>query len=253
MHLRCSNPDCTATLDLHDRALSCPACADLLEVATGSVTVTPHDLKRMWLQRRSSYAPIDAPLTELPNRTLARDRIAEAVANARRLNTKVAVFLIDIDHFKSINDSLGHTTGDLLLQRMGERLRATLREQDTVARLGGDEFLAVLNAIQGSDEIAAMADRVLRTIAGGFVVHDRPQATTCSIGISIFPDDGDEAETLIKNADTAMYVAKDSGRNAWQIFGGHMHTTVVERWQLQNSLPQALETNPTVHALSTTG
>ena len=199
--------------------------------------------ERKAAEQRVQFLAYYDSLTELPNRTLARDRIAVAVANARRLKTKVAVFLIDIDHFKSINDSLGHTTGDLLLQRMGERLRATIREQDTVARLGGDEFLAVLNAVRGSDEIAGMADRVLRTIAGGFVIHDRPQATTCSIGISVFPDDGDEAETLIKNADTAMYVAKDSGRNTWQIFSGDMHTTVVERWQLQNSLPQALESD----------
>ena len=199
--------------------------------------------ERKAAEQRVQFLAYYDSLTELPNRALARDRIAVAVANARRLDTKVAVFLIDIDHFKSINDSLGHTTGDLVLQRMGERLRATIREQDTVARLGGDEFLAVLNVVRGSDEIVATADRVLRTIAGGFVIHDQPQATTCSIGISVFPDDGDEAETLIKNADTAMYVAKDSGRNTWQIFSGDMHTTVVERWQLQNSLPQALESN----------
>ncbi len=199
--------------------------------------------ERKAAEQRVQFLAYYDSLTELPNRALARDRIAVAVANARRLNTKVALFLIDVDHFKSINDSLGHTTGDLLLQRMGERLRATIRAQDTVARLGGDEFLAVLNAVRGSDEIVAMADRVLRAIAGGFVIHDRPQATTCSIGISVFPDDGDEAETLIKNADTAMYVAKDSGRNTWQVFSGDMHTTVVERWQLENSLPQALESN----------
>ena len=183
------------------------------------------------------------PLTKLPNRVLACDRLTIALANARKLQTKAAVLFIDVDSFKTINDSLGHSTGDVLLQRLADVLQDNIRDGDTVARLGGDEFLVILNSIQSDEQIKAAAENFLHAMAGPFFVRDRVLRTTCSIGISVSPDDGHDVETLIKNADTAMYAAKESGRNTWQRFSGDMNARAVERWQLENGLHQALENN----------
>ncbi|MGB8731945.1 MAG: EAL domain-containing protein, partial [Candidatus Sulfotelmatobacter sp.] len=182
-------------------------------------------------------------LTGLPNRTLLQDRLATALAGARRRKDKVALLFLDLDRFKLINDSLGHSFGDLLLQEVAQRLKKWAREQDTVARLGGDEFLIVLNGVKNIADAAVAADRMTKSMTSGFVVQGRPLNITCSLGISVFPEHGTNSETLIKNADAAMYFAKENGRNNFRFFTKDLSAQAVERLTLENSLRPALEKN----------
>jgi diguanylate cyclase (GGDEF)-like protein/PAS domain S-box-containing protein len=179
-------------------------------------------------------------LTGLPNRTLLQDRLAKALAGARRHKHKVALLFLDLDRFKDINDSLGHSVGDLLLQEVAERLKRWGREQDTVARLGGDEFLITLTQVQDLSDVAIAAERLMDAMTAEFVVQGHSLNIGCSIGISIFPEHGTDCETLIKNADAAMYGAKDSGRNSFRFFAEDMNVQAVERLSLENSLRLAL-------------
>ncbi|MGA9801715.1 MAG: EAL domain-containing protein [Terriglobales bacterium] len=180
-------------------------------------------------------------LTGLPNRTLLRDRLSQALASARRRKDKVALLFLDLDRFKDINDSMGHSAGDLLLKEVAARLKRWAREQDTVARLGGDEFLIVLTDVKDIPGAAVAAERLMDAMTAEFVVQGHPLMVSCSLGISIFPEHGADGETLIKNADAAMYSAKDYGRNNFQFFTGEMNSEVVERLTLENSLRLALE------------
>jgi diguanylate cyclase (GGDEF)-like protein/PAS domain S-box-containing protein len=180
-------------------------------------------------------------LTGLPNRVLLRDRLAAALENSRRWTNGTAVLFVDLDQFKIINDSLGHSVGDLILQQAAERLKHCVREADTVARIGGDEFLIVLSSARSRDEVTAVADRILDSVAEEFQINGRSLRVTCSIGISVFPEHGEDAETLIKNADAAMYSAKDHGRSAFRFFTELMNAEVVERLTLENSLREALD------------
>jgi diguanylate cyclase (GGDEF)-like protein len=180
-------------------------------------------------------------LTGLPNRTLLKDRLSKALASARRRKDKVALLFLDLDRFKDINDSLGHSVGDLLLKEVAERLKTWAREQDTVARLGGDEFLIVLTSVRDIPCAAIAAERLMDTMIAEFVVQGHPLMVSCSLGISIFPEHGADGETLIKNADAAMYSAKDYGRNNFQFFMEDMTAEVVERLTLESSLRLALE------------
>jgi len=179
-------------------------------------------------------------LTGLPNRTLLQDRLTKALAGARRQKDRVAVLFLDLDRFKDVNDSLGHSVGDLLLQEVGERLQEASREQDTVARLGGDEFLVVLPSIKDIPDAAVAAERLMDKIASEFVVQGHVLNVGCSVGISIFPEHGTDSETLIKHADTALYNAKENGRNNFQFFTAYMNAEVLERLTLENSLRLAL-------------
>ncbi|MFZ0913879.1 MAG: EAL domain-containing protein [Candidatus Korobacteraceae bacterium] len=180
-------------------------------------------------------------LTGLHNRTFLRQVLAKALASTRRQDQKIAVLFLDLDRFKIINDSLGHSFGDLLLQQVAERLKRCVREEDTVARVGGDEFLIVLAALESVTEATIAADRILNGIAAEFLIEDQRLNVTCSIGVSIFPEHGMDGETLIKNADAAMYCAKEKGRNTFQFFTEDMNIQVVERLTLENSLRLALE------------
>ncbi len=180
-------------------------------------------------------------ITGLPNRTLLRDRLSKALASARRRKDKVALLFLDLDRFKIVNDSLGHSAGDLLLKEVAARLKRWAREQDTVARLGGDEFLIVLTDVKDIPGAAVAAERLMDAMIAEFVVQGHPLMVSCSLGISIFPEHGADGETLIKNADAAMYSAKDYGRNNFQFFTGDMNSEVVERLTLENSLRLALE------------
>jgi diguanylate cyclase (GGDEF)-like protein/PAS domain S-box-containing protein len=187
-----------------------------------------------------SLAYFDA-LTGLPNRTLLRDRLSKALAAAHRQKNKVALLFLDLDRFKTINDSLGHSVGDLLLQEVAERLRSCTREQDTVARLGGDEFLIVLTNVKDIQTVAVAAERFMDAMTAEFVIQGHTLRVSCSVGISIFPEQGADSETLIKNADAAMYSAKDGGRNNFRLFTAHMNAQAMERLTMENGLRLALE------------
>jgi len=182
-------------------------------------------------------------LTGLPNRRLLQDRLVKAIASARRRSELVAVLFLDLDRFKIINDSLGHSVGDLLLKEAAERLKRQVRDQDTVSRVGGDEFLVVLSSIPDIEAAAAAADRIVNAMSAEFRIQDRSLRVSCSVGISIFPEHGNDAETLIKNADAAMYGAKESGRNRFRFFSEAMNAQVVERSMLEQGLRVALDRN----------
>jgi diguanylate cyclase (GGDEF)-like protein/PAS domain S-box-containing protein len=192
-------------------------------------------------EERIQYLAYYDALTGLPNRTLLQDRLAKTLAGARRQKDKVALLFLDLDGFKNINDSLGHSVGDLLLQEVAERLKTWGREQDTVARLGGDEFLIMLTNVKDVPDAAVAAERLMDAMTAEFVVQGHVLTVSCSIGISIFPEHGTDCERLIKNADAAMYNSKECGRNNFRFFTEDMNTQVVERLTLENSLRLALE------------
>ncbi|MGB3575776.1 MAG: PAS domain S-box protein [Candidatus Sulfotelmatobacter sp.] len=180
-------------------------------------------------------------LTELPNRALLQDRLSKALANARRQKDRVALLFLDLDRFKDTNDSLGHSLGDLLLQNVAERLKRCAREQDTVARLGGDEFLIVLTNVKEIADASVAAERFMQAMTAEFVVQGHSLSINCSVGISMFPEHGTDGEILIKNADAAMYSAKESGRNNFRFFTEDMNAQGVERLTLGNGLRLALD------------
>ena len=199
--------------------------------------------KRKLAETKVVYLAYYDALTGLPNRSLVQDRLLQAIAAARRSSDMVAVLFLDLDRFKVINDTLGHATGDLLLQEVAERLRRNTREQDTVARVGGDEFLAVLNGVRDISDAAKAAERIVNTLTDTFMIQGRSLKVSCSLGISVFPQHGDECEILIKNADAAMYGAKESGRNRYHCFTEEMNAQVLERSSLEHRLRLTLERN----------
>jgi len=197
--------------------------------------------ERKAAEKQVQYLAYYDALTGLPNRTLFRDRLTKALASARRRKEKVALLFFDLDRFKTINDSLGHSVGDLLLKEVAERLKGWAREQDTVARLGGDEFVVVLTGIKEVADIAVAANRILNMMATEFAIQGQLLRVTCSLGISVFPDHGPDAEALLKSADAAMYYAIDKGGNNFQFFTQDMNARAMERLTLENSLRLALE------------
>jgi diguanylate cyclase (GGDEF)-like protein/PAS domain S-box-containing protein len=208
---------------------------------TGAVIVF-HDVSesRAMMQQMSHWAQHDA-LTDLPNRLLLHDRLTQAIALASRKGTKLAVLFLDLDGFKHINDSLGHPTGDQLLRLVAARLQAVVRASDTVSRQGGDEFVVLLPEIKHVDDAALSAEKILSSLIRLHTVGTHELLVTASIGISIFPADGLDAETLMKGADTAMYQAKATGRNAYKLFKQTMNVRAVERQYLEGRLRGALE------------
>jgi diguanylate cyclase (GGDEF)-like protein/PAS domain S-box-containing protein len=180
-------------------------------------------------------------LTGLPNRMLFNDRVSQAVVLAPRHMKNVAVLFLDLDGFKHINDSLGHPIGDKLLQSIAKRLVDCVRDSDTVSRQGGDEFVVLLSEVEQSEDASITASRMLRAVAGAHSIDQHDLHVTASIGVSVYPDDGLDAETLIKNADTAMYQAKENGRQSYQFFKPAMNVRAVERQSIEESLRRALE------------
>ena len=180
-------------------------------------------------------------LTNLPNRVLLNDRITLAIALARRSDIHPALLFLDLDKFKHINDSLGHAVGDQLLKAVAQRLVDCVRESDTVSRHGGDEFVILLADERRPQDAAVTADKILVALSTPFRIGEQELHTSTSIGISIFPVDGSDAATLIKNADTAMYHAKEKGRNNYQFFHHAMNTRAIERQLIESSLRRALE------------
>lgn len=179
------------------------------------------------------------PLTGLPNRRLLRDRFAQLLAAAEREESEIAVIFLDLDHFKRINDSLGHSVGDDLLCEVSGRLAAAVRRIDTLARLGGDEFIFALPGIHAA-AAAEVARRLLEVCITPFVVGGHELTITPSLGISVYPQDGRDLETLLKNADAAMYKAKEVGRNTFQFYASEMNTATLERLLMESNLRRAL-------------
>lgn len=180
-------------------------------------------------------------LTGLPNRDLLTDRVKQAMTHARRFKVTVALLFIDLDHFKNINDSLGHAAGDELLQAVAQRMSNCVRDGDTVARLGGDEFIILLPALNGVADAATVANKILLALEPPFQLRGQKTFSSASIGISIFPNDSAEMEDLLRNADTAMYHAKAIGRNNYQFFTYTLNETVQKRMHLERLLRQALD------------
>jgi len=180
-------------------------------------------------------------VTNLPNRLLLNDRITQSIALALRQNKSLAVIFLDLDRFKYINDSLGHETGDKLLRSVSKRLLASVRGSDTVSRQGGDEFVILLSEISHPEDAAKSAKKILLSLSAPHSIAGQDLHIDGSIGISVYPEDGKDAETLIMNADTAMYHAKGTGRNNFQFFKGDMNLRAVERQSLESSLRHALE------------
>jgi diguanylate cyclase (GGDEF)-like protein/PAS domain S-box-containing protein len=182
-------------------------------------------------------------LTGLPNRLLLRDRIEQAIAKARRDGNRVGVVFVDLDHFKLINDSLGHHVGDRLLLEVAGRLMTCIRSHDTVARQGGDEFVLVLTEQHGVEDSLAIVNRLLEVISQPWVDEGQEYGLSCSVGISCFPQDGDDPDALLRCADAAMYKAKESGRSTYHVYTPELNQAISERLELENNLRHALDRN----------
>jgi diguanylate cyclase (GGDEF)-like protein/PAS domain S-box-containing protein len=214
----------------------------LVTAAIRDITVrkkAERHLARMMAQ--ISHSAQHDSLTGLPNRLLLNDRIDQAIALAHRCKCKVAVLFLDLDGFKHINDSLGHSAGDELLRSVAKRLQGCLRAPDTVSHQGGDEFVLLLQDLRKPEDASLVASRVLKAVAGGHSLGKHLLHVTASIGVSLFPDDGLNAETLVMNADTAMYQAKENGRGCYKFFRPEMNVRAVERQSIEEDLRYALE------------
>ena len=207
------------------------------------MTGTSTDItKRKAAEERAEFLATRDALTGLPNRVLLHDRLEQAVVNAARMHTGFGFMFIDLDRFKTINDSLGHHVGDELLKRVASRLTACVRASDTVARLGGDEFAVILENLRDDHDEGAqqVADKMIEAMAAPLIIDNQPLNTSCSIGISLFPNDGKDTATLMKHADVAMYYAKGKGRNNYQFFSAEMNARAQERLSVENYLRLAL-------------
>ena len=232
--IRCDGLECAiedSAAPIHDRRGQ----------VTGAVIVF-HDVTaaRAMSFRMSHLAQHDS-LTDLPNRLLLNDRLTRAIASARRNGNRLAVLFVDLDRFKDINDSLGHAIGDKLLQSVAERLVARVRNSDTVSRPGGDEFVVLLSELEHPEDAAVCAKKMLTALTAPHRIAQHDVHVTVSIGVSTYPEDGQDAETLVKSADTAMYQAKENGRNNYEFFRQDMNIRAVERQSLEGSLSRALE------------
>jgi diguanylate cyclase (GGDEF)-like protein/PAS domain S-box-containing protein len=208
---------------------------------TGAVMVF-HDVSvARAMNLKMSYLAQHDSLTDLPNRILLNDRLAEAIALSARHKRKLAVLFLDLDRFKHINDSLGHAIGDRLLKSVALRLFTCVRSSDTVSRQGGDEFVILLWEVRHGEDAAVIADKMLQALRVPHHIDHHELHVTGSIGIVTYPDDGEDEETLLKNADFAMYHAKESGRDNYQFFKSDMNVRAIERQSLEGDLRHAIE------------
>ena len=197
-------------------------------------------------ERKETEARIDFlahhdPLTGLPNRVLFRDRFSLATAWSERSGCKVALLYVDLDHFKTINDTLGHPVGDQLLQQVAQRLRQCVRETDTISRQGGDEFLIALTDIHDLEAVSRITTKVIDALGAPFNIEGHELAATVSMGVAVWPDDGQNFDALLQRADTAMYQAKAAGRNTYRFYTAQMNAQALEQLQLRTALHWALD------------
>ena len=211
------------------------------ELAATNLRLQEEVAERQQAEERVMHLANHDALTGLPNRRLLIDRLGQALALAHRERQHVAILFMDLDRFKTINDSLGHMVGDALLQTVAQRLSEILREGDTVSRLGGDEFVVVLPNLDRPKDAERVALKLVEALARPFEPGGHELRVSASIGISLFPEDGTDTESLLRNADSAMYHAKDMGRNNYQFFLEQMNVTAAERLRLENDLHRALE------------
>lgn len=209
----------------------------LLTELTANISYALEYIKK---EEKLNYLAYHDVLTGLPGRTLFHDRLVQAVTNAHRHGDKLGVLFIDLDHFKNINDSLGHYVGDMLLKQVAALFTACMREDDTVARLGGDEFVVILASMASEDEAWMVSQKILKLMTEPFTIEAHELFVTCSIGIALYPKDGDDAKTLLQSADGALYLAKNKGRNNAQFCTAEMNAKALERLTLESELRQAI-------------
>jgi diguanylate cyclase (GGDEF)-like protein/PAS domain S-box-containing protein len=218
----------------------------LLEVSTAIGSQIGQFLRRKMAEDNLQYIANHDVLTGLPNRSVINQRLDHALALAKRSKKQLGIMFVDLDRFKTINDSQGHAAGDAVLQQVATRLSACLRETDTIARQGGDEFVILIEDISEPQYFAGVAEKLLATLSKPFVLNGIEYHLGASIGISTYPGDCEDAETLFRNADIAMYRAKDQGRNNFQFYSSQMNTHSIERLRLESDLRHALERNELV-------
>jgi diguanylate cyclase (GGDEF)-like protein len=209
----------------------------VIEIVGSSIDMT--DYKKA--QEQVKFLAYYDSLTGLPNRVLFNDRLDLAISHSKRNNQMLSIMFIDLDRFKDINDTMGHTTGDLLLKEVAERLKNAVRDDDTVARMGGDEFALIFTDIDQENHIVRIAENIMSVFTSAFVVNGHEFYITPSAGISIYPNDGQQTELLLKNADMAMYRAKEFGKNNYQFFTSSMNEKAIKRLEMERSLRKALE------------
>ena len=215
-------------------------CLNIAEVR-GIIVNTRDVTERKAIQQRMQHLAYHDALTDLPNRSLMQDRISQAISRAERSTKQFGVMFIDIDNFKNINDTLGHDVGDEMLRQVAKRLTDSVRTHDTIARQGGDEFIVLLDQLQGHQGATRVAQKILDALRAAFSVGGADQHVSGSIGIALFPDDGHDAPTLLKNADTAMFHSKAQGKNTYQFFTPQMNIAVKRRAAMESNLRAAVK------------
>ncbi len=212
--------------------------------ADSRFVVSLHDLtERHAYESRIEHLANHDALTGLPNRNLLNDRANQAIAHARRVGKTLALVYLDLDGFKFVNDSFGHPLGDKLLEEASSRVLAVVRPDDTVARLGGDEFVVLLPYLERGEDVVTVVDRIFTALSAPFQIGDRELYVSASAGVSVYPDDGLELETLLKNADAAMYRAKEAGRNSYHFYSAEIGAQTRERVDIETALHHALARN----------
>ncbi|MDP2101701.1 MAG: EAL domain-containing protein [Methylotenera sp.] len=226
--------------EIYPQWLGVSAVCSVVGQVTEYIAVFMDITEHKQTEARVEYLAHHDPLTGLPNRTLLRDRYERSIAFAQREGSMVAVLYLDLDHFKNINDSLGHPVGDKLLIETAARISGCVRDTDTVSRLGGDEFVVLLNDIQAGESVADVASKILESVATPFLIDNKVLNISCSIGVCIYPDDGKGFDQLLQQADISLYQAKGNGRNAYHFFTDEMNRTVARRLNLESELRKAL-------------
>jgi diguanylate cyclase (GGDEF)-like protein/PAS domain S-box-containing protein len=215
--------------------------AELVEIVRTMGSQVGQFMARKAAEQNLRFVASHDPLTGLFNRSMFNERLQQALAQAARFERTLALLFIDLDGFKVVNDTLGHNAGDQLLAELATRLRATLREGDVIGRMGGDEFVVLIEEFGDAAQVAEVAKKVLETVARPYPLQGRDFEVTASLGISLYPGDGKDAQTLLKNADIAMYLVKQQGKNSFRFYAPQMNVHLVERLSMESSLKRALE------------